>query len=190
MRHFIIELCLSLSSVSSFPQSPDLQSLLPLDPIEDPPSWAWANHPSRGLSYKAKDSLSVEFCLENPKYISTARCNLPLQVCLDNPQYIAEVGCSGNLYSVDTCLLYPEILTRPPCTAGGSQYPVSVCLQYPETLSLPSCSYQFPVETCVDNRELLDTSQYSSQCDFEFPLETYTENPSLFKRAQCASHLS
>merc|ERR1711936_682915 len=117
MRHFIIELCLSLSSVSSFPQSPDLQSLLPLDPIEDPPSWAWANHPSRGFSYKAKDSLSVEFCL-------------------DNPQYIAEVGCSGNLYSVDTCLLYPEILTQPPCT------------------------YQFPVGTCVDNRDLLDTSQY------------------------------
>ena len=77
-----------LSAVSTFPQKPVLQSLLPLDPIEvfnkylsniikyfveDPPQWAWAGHPSRGFSYKSKDSLSVEFCLENPKYISTAR---------------------------------------------------------------------------------------------------------------------
>merc|ERR550539_1730558 len=123
MRHFIIELCLSISSVSSFPQSPDLQSLLPLDPIEDPPEWAWANHPSRGFSFKSKDSLSVEFCLENPKNISTARCNFPLEVCLENPQYITDVACSGNQYSLQTCLQYPALLTKPACLAGDNQYP-------------------------------------------------------------------
>jgi len=89
-------LCVYLTILTvSWSKPQDLQSLLPLEPIENPPDWSWATHPSRGFSYKAKDSLSVEFCLENPKYISTARCNLPLEVCLDNPQYISQVGCSG-----------------------------------------------------------------------------------------------
>ena len=79
------------------PQKPVLQSLLPLEPIEEPPTWSWANHPRRGFSYKSKDGLSVEVCLENPKLIDTARCSLPLDVCLANPQYISSVGCSGQL---------------------------------------------------------------------------------------------
>ena len=49
------------------------------------------------VSYKSKDGLSVEVCLENPKLIATARCSLPLEVCLANPQYISQVGCSGQL---------------------------------------------------------------------------------------------
>ena len=43
-------------------------------------------------------------------------------------------------------------------TSGDNQYPVSVCLQYRETLSLEACRYQFPVETCVANPELLGES--------------------------------
>ena len=85
---------LHLSPVNLLPQN--LQSLLPLEPIEDPNSWAWANHPRQGFSYKSKDSLSVEVCLQNPKLIATAKCQLPLDVCLSNPQFIAQVGCSGS----------------------------------------------------------------------------------------------
>ena len=87
-----------LSPVSLLPQN--LQSLLPLEPIEDPNSWAWANHPREGFSYKSKDGLSVEVCLQNPKLIATAKCQLPLDVCLSNPQYIAQVGCSGMAHTM------------------------------------------------------------------------------------------
>ena len=88
---------LQLSPVSPLPQN--LQSLLPLDPIEAPPTWAWADHPRQGFSYKAKDGISVEVCLQNPKLIATAKCQLPLDVCLANPEYIAQVGCSGNTWT-------------------------------------------------------------------------------------------
>ena len=93
----VLSVLLLCSSVFLLPQRPVLQSLLPLEPIEDPPSWSWANHPRQGFSYKSKDGLSVEVCLENPKLIATARCSLPLDVCLANPQYISQVGCSGQL---------------------------------------------------------------------------------------------
>merc|ERR1711976_796146 len=148
------------------PQRPVLQSLLPLEPIEEPPTWSWANHPRRGFSYKSKDGLSVEVCLENPKLIDTARCNLPLDVCLANPQYISSVGCSGNTY------------------------PVDICLQYPATLTMPPCAYPFPVDTCAKNTFLLDTSKYANQCNFEFPLKVCMANTQLFSRTQCRSHVS
>merc|ERR1712209_256925 len=118
--------------VDCHPQN--LQSLLPLDPIEEPPTWAWANHPQRGFSYKAKDGLSVEMCLNNPKMITTARCSLPLDVCLANPQYISQVGCSGNQYPLDICVQNPSLLTTSSCT--GNTYTVDICLQYPDTLTL------------------------------------------------------
>ena len=72
-----------------------LRSQLPLEPIEDPASWAWGLHPDNGLDYKAKDNLEVEVCLKNPAMINTAKCKLPLDVCLANPQYIAQIGCAG-----------------------------------------------------------------------------------------------
>ena len=50
----------------------DLQSEYPANPIEDPQSWAWGQHPDRGLGYKARDNLEVEVCLANPDYINTA----------------------------------------------------------------------------------------------------------------------
>ena len=90
-------LVVSVVLVSSLPQPqrPVLQSLLPLEPIEDPAIWAWGLHPDNGLDYKAKDGLTVEVCLDNPQLINTAKCSLPLDVCLANPQYIALVGCAG-----------------------------------------------------------------------------------------------
>ena len=83
------------SSPLPAPQRPVLQSLLPLEPIEDPASWAWGLHPDNGLDYKAKDNLEVEVCLKNPAMINTAKCKLPLDVCLANPRYIAQIGCAG-----------------------------------------------------------------------------------------------
>merc|ERR1711997_1230996 len=111
----IILVSLALSLVLSSPVFVDLQSEYPANPIEDPQSWAWGQHPDRGLGYKAKDNLEVEVCLANPSYINTAKCNLPLDVCLANPQYLSSLGCSGNKYSLDVCLQYPEILGERSC---------------------------------------------------------------------------
>ena len=111
------------SSPLPAPQRPVLQSLLPLEPIEDPASWAWGLHPDNGLDYKAKDNLEVEVCLKNPAMINTAKCKLPLEVCLANPQHLASLGCSGNdlpPLSLDLCLTYPALLTRPACAGPHS----------------------------------------------------------------------
>ena len=134
-------------------QPQNLQSLLPLDPIEEPPTWAWANHPRRGFSYKAKDGLSVEMCLNNPKMIATARCSLPLEVCLANPQYISQVGCSGQVDNLpplplDVCLQYPELITLPACS--GNQYPLDICVQNPSLLTTSSCTGDLTVSWVQD----------------------------------------
>ena len=83
------------SSPLPAPQRPVLQSLLPLEPIEDPASWAWGLHPDQGLDYKARDSLSLEVCLDNPELINTAKCRLPRDLCLKNKKFTPLVGCSG-----------------------------------------------------------------------------------------------
>merc|ERR1712029_316466 len=70
-----------------------LKSQLPPEPIEDPAVWAWGRHPDNGLDYAAKNGFTVEFCLENPDLIRTAKCKLPLEDCLANPEYISLPGC-------------------------------------------------------------------------------------------------
>merc|ERR1712061_839827 len=95
MQIFVVTLL--LSRMEGSPVLVELQSQYPANPIEDPPTWAWGQHPQNGLGYKAKDNLEVEVCLANPHYINTAKCKLPLEVCLDNPQYLSSLGCSDAL---------------------------------------------------------------------------------------------
>ena len=140
---FMLTVLSSRLLVKALPQPQSLQSLLPLEPIEEPPTWAWANHPRQGFSYKAKDSLSVEVCLENPKLIATAKCQLPLDVCLANPQYISQVGCSGQLdnlppLSLDVCITFIELITLPACS--GNKYSLDICAQNPSLLTTSSCT--------------------------------------------------
>merc|ERR1712209_100777 len=91
-----------------------LKSQLPAEPIEDPALWAWGRHPDNGLDYAAKNGFTVEFCLENPDLIRTAKCKLPLEDCLANPEYISLPGCLGNTFTIDTCLEFPDLLKRSP----------------------------------------------------------------------------
>ena len=108
-----------LATVLGNPVFVPLQSKYPANPIEDPQTWAWGQHPDNGLDYKAKDGLEVSVCLANPQMINTAKCVLPLDVCLANPQYLSSLGCSGNdlpPLSLDICLTYPELLTYPACS--------------------------------------------------------------------------
>merc|ERR1712062_710038 len=157
----IILVSLALSRVLGSPVFVDLQSEYPANPIEDPQSWAWGQHPDNGLGYKAKDNLEVEVCLANPRYINTAKCNLPLEVCLDNPQYLSSLGCSGNdlpPLPLQTCLTFPELLTFPACS--GHSLPREVCMANPSLLTGPSCAdalqgYQPTLFQCQDNKEQL-----------------------------------
>ena len=127
--------------VLSTPVFVPLKSQYPSNPIEDPQTWAWGQHPDNGLGYKARDNLEVSVCLANPAMINTAKCNLPLDVCLANPQYLSSLGCSGNdlpPLSLDICLTYPELLTFPACS--GHSLSIDVCLDNPSLLTRPSCS--------------------------------------------------
>merc|ERR1712038_2161322 len=118
----IILVSLALSRVLGSPVFVDLQSEYPANPIEDPQSWAWGQHPDNGLGYKAKDNLEVEVCLANPRYINTAKCNLPLEVCLDNPQYLSSLGCSGHSLPREVCMANPSVLTSPSCADALQGY--------------------------------------------------------------------
>ena len=134
-------LCVLVSRVQPSPVFVDLQSQYPVNPIEDPETWAWGQHPENGLGYKAKDNLEVEVCLANPSYINTAKCKLPLSVCLENPQYLSSLGCSGNdlpPLPLDTCLAFPELLTFPACS--GHSLPREVCMANPSLLTSPGCA--------------------------------------------------
>ena len=156
----MLKVTLLLSRVEGSPVLVELQSQYPANPIEDPPTWAWGQHPDNGLGYKAKDNLEVEVCLANPHYINTAKCKLPLEVCLDNPQYLSSLGCSGNdlpPLPLDTCLAFPELLTFPACS--GHSLPREVCMANPSVLTSPSCAgrielliiHLLPI-SCQENR--------------------------------------
>merc|ERR1711936_1564871 len=140
---------LLLSRVEGSPVLVELQSQYPANPIEDPPTWAWGQHPDNGLGYKAKDNLEVEVCLANPHYINTAKCKLPLEVCLDNPQYLSSLGCSGHSLPREVCMANPSVLTSPSC--AGNKYSLDVCLQYPEILGEPSCADNLTPPLCASN---------------------------------------
>ena len=138
------------SSPLPAPQRPVLQSLLPLEPIEDPASWAWGLHPDNGLDYKAKDNLEVEVCLKNPAMINTAKCKLPLEVCLANPQHLASLGCSAALTPA-LCAKIKEATLTPTCVQKLASYEASMfdCQDNTEALcSLNLCDKHKFVVKC------------------------------------------
>merc|ERR1711868_39150 len=139
---------------SSSPVQVTLQSKLPENPIESPDTWAWGLHPDNGLDYKARDSLSVEVCLDNPSLINTAKCKLPLDLCLSRPEFTALVGCSGhNKYPLEVCEKFPQLFSQPSCSDNlnaGACAKVSSLTLTPECKSLLS-GYQPSLFECQDN---------------------------------------
>ena len=129
-----------MTLTSSAPQDA-LLSELPPNPIEDPDTWAWGEPPN-GISYKAKDSLSLEVCLANPSLINTVKCSLPLEVCLSNPQYLPLLGCSGHTVPLGVFLKNPQLLIKTQCS-----------------------DYKLPLQTCLENTELLPTSACSGEIE-------------------------
>ena len=148
--YFQLTLFVLVSQVWCSPVFVDLKSEYPANPIEDPQSWAWGQHPNKGLGYKAKDNLEVEVCLANPSYINTAKCNLPLEVCLDNPQYLSSLGCRAHL-TASFCAQNKELTLSSACS---------------EVLQ----SYQPTLFECQDNKaalcslNLCEKHQFIVQC--------------------------
>eukprot|EP00090_Calanus_glacialis_P027143 TRINITY_DN4271_c0_g1_i4.p1 TRINITY_DN4271_c0_g1~~TRINITY_DN4271_c0_g1_i4.p1 ORF type:complete len:177 (+),score=33.27 TRINITY_DN4271_c0_g1_i4:97-627(+) len=157
---FVLYLSIQTLHVLQLQSSPllvPLASKLPANPIEDPADWAWGQHPSNGLGYKAKNSLTVEVCLANPAMVNTAKCVLPLDVCLANPQHLSSLGCSGNKYPLDVCLDNTQLLSQPSCSDNLSG---SVCAQNPDITLIPACSgaladYEPTLPECMTNKKAL-----------------------------------
>ena len=77
-----------------------LQSKLSSNPIEDPVSWAWGQHPD-GLDYKAKNSLTLKQCLANPcSLLGTPLCKTTYFHC-------AEYEC---IQKTNPCKKYCKVL--------------------------------------------------------------------------------
>merc|ERR1712062_879577 len=118
---FLLISGISFSLALPSPATGVLRSQYPEEPIEDPPTWAWGQHPRNGLGYKAKGQPEVEVCLANPHYINTAKCKLPLEVCLDNPQYLSSLGCRDHLTGT-FCASTKELTLSSACREPLSNY--------------------------------------------------------------------
>ena len=87
---FLVLLMIALSVSITTPQSVQLSSQLPANPIEPPDTWAWGQHPN-GLGYKAKNGLSLDQCIKNPVQANTLLCTNAVKEisywqCFKNPQ--------------------------------------------------------------------------------------------------------
>ena len=120
-----LQVTIWLVPVLTTPVFVPLKSQYPSNPIEDPQTWSWGQHPDNGLGYKARDNLEVSVCLATPAMINTAKCNLPLDVCLANPQYLSSLGCSKVL-TPSLCATMKEITLSPACVGPLSDYQPSL----------------------------------------------------------------
>jgi len=131
-----------LSSVAALtnalPQQINLISKLPEKPIEDPAEWAWGEHPKNGFGFKARNGLSVEQCLKNPKYIKTPACKFPAEVCIEFPEYASLAVCAGNTYPAEVCASSIQFALLEGC--AGIQYPADVCASSIQYALLEGCA--------------------------------------------------
>ncbi|XP_023347718.1 uncharacterized protein LOC111716482 isoform X4 [Eurytemora carolleeae] len=150
-----------------------LQSLLPVDPIEEFDSWAWGEHPN-GLGYKARNGLSVDQCFKNPYLIDTPACKFPAAVCIEFPEYATRKVCAGNRYPAEVCAssltfallegcadaLYPKefCVANPVLVSakGCQKYLADICsLDVKLALSPPCADAQYPKDFCLGNPVLI-----------------------------------
>ncbi|XP_023347722.1 uncharacterized protein LOC111716482 isoform X8 [Eurytemora carolleeae] len=163
-----------------------LQSLLPVDPIEEFDSWAWGEHPN-GLGYKARNSLTKEQCVLNPTTAGTVHCRnydysypvdicikypeiaglkvcqdalYPKEFCVANPVLVSAKGCQK--YLADICSLDVKLALSPPC--ADAQYPKDFCLGNPVLISAKGCE-QFKGDICTSSLELAESSSCSGAAD-------------------------
>ncbi|XP_023347710.1 uncharacterized protein LOC111716481 isoform X6 [Eurytemora carolleeae] len=151
---FFSKVFLIVSSVilatQSFPQI-KLQSLLPVDPIEEFDTWAWGEHPN-GLGYKARNGLSVDQCLKNPHLIDTPACKFPAKLCMDVPEYATKQACADALYPKEFCVANPVLVSAKGC----QKYLADICsLDVKLALSPPCADVLYPKKFCMSSPVLV-----------------------------------
>merc|ERR1712117_374507 len=81
-----------------------LLSSLPEDPIEDPADWAWGAHPDNGFDYKAKNSLTLKQCLQDPcKLLGTPLCETSYFHCQEYECIQRSEPCKKYCKLLNTC---------------------------------------------------------------------------------------
>ncbi|XP_023347720.1 uncharacterized protein LOC111716482 isoform X6 [Eurytemora carolleeae] len=135
-----------------------LQSLLPVDPIEEFDSWAWGEHPN-GLGYKARNSLTKEQCVLNPTTAGTVHCrnydySYPVDICIKYPEIAGLKVCQGNRYPAEVCASSLTFALLEGC--AGTEYPAEVCASNIQFALLEGCADAlYPKEFCVANPVLV-----------------------------------
>jgi len=197
-----------LSSVAALtnalPQQINLISKLPEKPIEDPAEWAWGEHPKNGFGFKARNGLSVEQCLKNPKYIKTPACKFPAEVCIEFPEYASLAVCADAQYSKSFCLANPVLVSANGCkkfkaevcstdislaqssACADAKYPKSFCLANPVLVSANGCQ-KFKSDICASDVKLAQTSACA---DAKYPKEFCVANPVLVEAKGCREFLA
>merc|ERR1711860_172672 len=136
-----------LSSVAALanalPQQINLISKLPDKPIEDPAEWAWGEHPKNGFGFKARNGLSVEQCLKNPKYIKTPACKFPAEVCIEFPEYASLAVCAGNTYPAEVCASSIQFALLEGCAGAAEEVTLFQCSKNKEVCNSKLCSPKF-----------------------------------------------
>jgi len=177
-----------LSSVAALanalPQQINLISKLPDKPIEDPAEWAWGEHPKNGFGFKARNGLSVEQCLKNPKYIKTPACKFPAEVCIEFPEYASLAVCAGNTYPAEVCASSIQFALLEGC--ADAKYPKSFCLANPVLVSANGCQ-KFKSDICASDVKLAQTSACA---DAKYPKEFCVANPVLVEAKGCREFLA
>ncbi|XP_023347708.1 uncharacterized protein LOC111716481 isoform X4 [Eurytemora carolleeae] len=178
---FFSKVFLIVSSVilatQSFPQI-KLQSLLPVDPIEEFDTWAWGEHPN-GLGYKARNGLSVDQCLKNPHLIDTPACKFPAKLCMDVPEYATKQACAGNQYPAEFCATDIKIALLEGC--ADALYPKEFCVANPVLVSAKGCQ-KYLADICSLDVKLA----LSPPCaDVLYPKKFCMSSPVLVSEKRC-----
>jgi len=137
-----------LSSVAALanalPQQINLISKLPDKPIEDPAEWAWGEHPKNGFGFKARNGLSVEQCLKNPKYIKTPACKFPAEVCIEFPEYASLAVCAGNTYPAEVCASSIQFALLEGCAGAADEITFLQCVSDGAVCRAKICDKKIP----------------------------------------------
>jgi len=133
-------LCTFALAVQSFPQNVQLLSKVPSEPIEDPNSWAWGRHPKNGYGYKARNSLTLQQCKDNPETAGTVQCDrydysYPLELCISMPRLAPLKVCEGVKLPKKFCVSDLSLVKA----AGCSKFLGDICSQDLDLANSATC---------------------------------------------------
>jgi len=147
-------LCTFALAVQSFPQNVQLLSKVPSEPIEDPNSWAWGRHPKNGYGYKARNSLTLQQCKDNPETAGTVQCDrydysYPLELCISMPRLAPLKVCEDADFPKDFCVSNAAKMIK---VNGCKPFLNDLCTNDVSLAVSADCAdAEFPKDFCVSN---------------------------------------